>query len=56
MYSFSLQNMPNQFGFKAKLGTGIIQFLSNLVAYMYASKAFDKINQFHVMSKLDINF
>jgi hypothetical protein len=64
-YGEYLQSSHNQFGFKAKLGTDmcvytlkqVVDYYRSLsspvyVAYMDASKAFDKINHFHLMAKL----
>jgi len=64
-YGKYLQSSHNQFGFKAKLGTDmcvytlkqVIEYYQSLsspvyVAFMDASKAFDKINHFHLMAKL----
>ena len=63
--SDSINTTPNQFGFKAKLGADlcvysfkqVVEYYKSLsspvyVAYLDASKAFDKVNHYHLMFKL----
>ena len=64
-YSDNLRTTHNQFGFKAKLGTDlciftlkqVIEYYRSLsspvyAAFMDASKAFDKVNHYHLLGKL----